>query len=102
MSKLRNCYHRFDLFFFEFVILRLKYNEPMYILRRSISDREYRDLLFLNFGLKFINIFLESRNFLLQRWYAFWFKIRAFYWFVFHGVILLHGDDYFDFPQRPK
>ena len=94
------CYHRFKLFFFEFVILRLKYNEPMYSLRRSISDREYRGILFLNFGLKLINIFLESRNLLLERWYAFLFKIRAFYWFVFHGIILHRGDSDSDFTQR--
>jgi len=96
MSTPCNCYHRFILFFFEFVILPLKYNEPMYSLRRSIFDREYRGILFLNFRLKLIVIFRESRNFFLQRWYAFRFEIRAFYWFAFHGIILLRDDDLFD------
>src|SRR3972149_9296013 len=93
MSTNIKCYHRFRLLFLEFVILPLKYGEPMYSLRRSISDREYRNLLFLNFRLQLLVIFRESRNFLLQRRYALWFEIRAFYWFAFHGIILLRDDD---------
>ena len=87
-------------FFFQFVVFCLEYRELMYSLRRSIFDREYRGLLRENLSLCFINIFLESRNFLLKRWYAFRrearFFLRSLYYFTFHGIILLRDDDPFD------
>lgn len=79
--------------FFQPVIFFLEYREPMYSLRRSVFGSEYRGLLLENLSLRFINIFLETRNFLLKRWYRFRFEVRAFYWFVFHGLILHRDDD---------
>lgn len=61
--------------------------------------------LFLQyFVLKFIRLYLKINYVLLNTYYRFWicgcFGLRAFYWFAFHGVILLRDDDLFKDTQR--
>lgn len=47
--------------------------------------------------LKIVYLYLKINNFLLDTYYRFrargCFGLRAFYWFAFHGMILLRPDD---------
>ena len=47
--------------------------------------------------LKFIRLYFKTLNFLLKVYLRFLicgcFELRAFYWFAFHGVILLKDDE---------
>ncbi len=67
-SKLRVLYFNFDYFLFLFQDFSLK---------------------FQNLMLKTINLYLQFLIFLMKSGYRIKFEIRSFYWFVFHGIILL-------------
>jgi hypothetical protein len=46
-------------------------------------------------------LYLKLSIFLLKRYYRFYFGVRAFYWFAFHGVILDQDLDFlYDDTQR--
>ena len=59
-------------------------------------DCEELPLRLKYFVLQFVYLYLKFYYVLLDAYYRFWirgcFELRAFYWFVFHGLILLKDD----------
>ena len=65
-------------------------NTPFFV------EHENLPLRLKYFVLQFVYLYLKFYYVLLDAYYRFWirgcFEISAFYWFVFHGLILLKDD----------
>lgn len=71
--------------------------KPGFCEKVTFFEIEKLPLFLKYFILKLIRLYLKINYVLLNAYYRFWicscFRLRAFYWFAFHGLILLEDDD---------
>ena len=73
-------------FKFGFINFSLKLEYLLFLFECFVLKFEY-------FILKCENLYLKFSIYFLKLWYRVAFEIRCFYWFVFHGRILLRNDN---------